>query len=119
RRPRPPGLSLAKGAQAVIDWIRWVLFLPAEGSTVAREIDTLHAFVIAVTMLGATGVFLAAVVFVVRWKQRGSFKGTPRVEGPLWYETLIVVSMLGLFLTWWAIGFGQYVRVIAPPEGAT
>src|SRR5581483_7916484 len=33
--------------------------------------------------------------------------------------TLIVVSMLGLFLTWWAIGFGQYVRVIAPPEGAT
>lgn len=102
----------------MIDWIRWLLFLPEEGSTVAREIDALHAFVIGVTLLGATGVFLAALAFVVRWKSRGAFKGTPRHHAPLWFEAGIVASMLFLFLTWWAIGFQQYVRVISPPEGA-
>lgn len=102
-----------------MDWIRWFLFLPEAGSTVAGEIDWLHAFVIGVTLLGAAGVFATGVVFVVRWKSRGAFKGTPRVEAPLWYEVLVIGGLLTLFLLWWVIGFRQYVRIIAPADGAT
>jgi len=102
-----------------VNWLRWLLCLPEAGSTVADEIDLLHAFVIGVTMLGAAGVFATGIFFVVRWKSRGAFTGTPRVTGPLWYEVLTVGGLLGLFLTWWVIGYSQFVRVVAPAEGAS
>jgi cytochrome c oxidase subunit II len=102
-----------------MDWVRWLLFLPEPGSTIAGPIDRLHAFVISVTMLGATGVFLAAVYFIVRWKSRGAFKGTERLGPPRGFEPAVIGSMLALFLTWWAIGFRQYVGVISPSADAT
>ncbi len=102
----------------MIDTIRWFLFLPEEGSTVATEIDRLHAFIISITMLGATGVFAAGVFCVVRWKTRGRLEPTKRFEGPLWFEVLTIGGMLAIFLTWWVLGFRQFIRVTAPEEGA-
>lgn len=99
--------------------LRQLLFLPPQASTVARGIDTLHYTVITVTMLGATAVFLVALVFVVRFRSGDAPPArTPRLHAPLWLETLFIVPTLGLFLIFWQIGFAQFVHLATAPEGA-
>jgi cytochrome c oxidase subunit II len=98
--------------------LRRILFLPPQASSVARDIDSLHYFVIITTMLGATLVTGVGAYFVIRYRARGD--ETPRRPPPprssVWMEGGMIVGLLGLFLLWWAIGFAQYVRVrVAPP----
>ena len=50
--------------------LRNVLFLPEQRSTVARDIDALHYFVILTTMAGATAVSLLAGSFIIRYRHR-------------------------------------------------
>jgi len=100
------------------DLLRRLLCLPEQGSTLARDVDRLHYFVILTTMLGATLVALAAVICVVRYKTRGAPKPTKKIETPLWLEATVVAALLGLFLFWWVVGFRQYVALTEPPGGA-
>ena len=52
------------------DFARRLLNLPEQASTFAPEIDALHYTVISITMLGATGVFVTALWFTVRYRRR-------------------------------------------------
>lgn len=98
------------------DFIRGLLALPRPASTVAGEVDALHFFVIGITMLGAVGVAVTAIVFVTRYR-RG--KGaTRKIWAPLWLEGIFIGGLLALFLLWWVIGFRQYVRLQVPPKEA-
>ena len=45
--------------------LRRMLFLPPQGSDYARQVDSLHYFVIITTMLAAAGVFATAIC--LRW----------------------------------------------------
>ena len=98
--------------------LRRMLFLPEQGSEYARSVDHLHYFVIIATMLGATAVFAAAAVFVVRYRRRGPGEATPRVEPTALHEAVFVGVPLVLFLAWFAIGFPQYVSLQTPPRDA-
>lgn len=100
------------------DLLRQLLFLPEQGSDYARSVDHLHYFVAVVTMLGATAVFTAAAVFVVRYRRRRSGEATPLVEPTTIHEVLFVGLPLALFLVWFAIGFPQYVSLQTPPRDA-
>lgn len=102
--------------------MRKLLFLPEQASTVAAEIDGLHYFVIIVTMLGATGVALAVLFFILRYRERA---GEPvgetrpvRQALSLKLELFGFGALLALFLLWWVIGFRQYVRIAEPPPQA-
>lgn len=106
------------------EMMRRLLFLPEQASTFAREIDTLHYFVITVTMIGATGVALATLYFIVKYRarlERGEdslHDVEPRpVRGLLStrFEVLVFGGLLALFVMWWVIGFRQYVKLVAPP----
>jgi cytochrome c oxidase subunit II len=101
------------------EFLRTVLFLPRQGSSMARSVDILHYTVILMTMLGATAVFAVALFFVLRYRAGNRPLGpTPRIVAPLWLEGLFISATLGLFLIWWQIGFRQYVQLEVPPEGA-
>ncbi len=100
------------------DLLRRLLFLPEQGSDYARSVDQLHYFVIITTMLGATAVFAATLVFIVRYRQRRARDTTPRVEPGVIHEVFFVGVPLVLFLTWFAIGFPQYVSLQSPPGDA-
>jgi cytochrome c oxidase subunit 2 len=108
------------------EFMRRILFLPPQGSTVARELDYLHYFVISVTMAGATLVALAAAYFILRYRQRGSTlpsePTTPAAPArpimAFWFELAVVGFLLLLFVGWWAIGFRQFVRLEVPPAEA-
>lgn len=109
------------------DFLRTILFLPEQRSTLAPEIDGLHYFVILVTMAGAVGVALFAAYYLVRYRQsahRGGFR-PPDPDShhspggvPYWFEGFVIVGLLGLFVMWWVIGFRQYVRIQMPPKGS-
>lgn len=101
------------------DLLRRMLFLPPQSSTEAAHIDQLHYFVIIITMAGAGFVFLLGIVFLIRYRartQRYSPDETTTPQGfPRWLEVGMAVSLLGLFVLWWVIGFMQYVRIRTPP----
>jgi cytochrome c oxidase subunit 2 len=106
--------------------MRKILFLPPQSSTMARELDQLHYSVILVTMLGATAVALAAAYFILRYRKsahRGTLTPDPdptRTPGgiPYWLEFAFIGFLLVLFVTWWVIGFRQFVRLEVAPAGA-
>ena len=100
------------------DLLRRLLFLPEQGSEYARSVDHLHYFVIVATMLGATAVFTAAAVFVVRYRRRREGEATPHLEPTAIHEALFVGLPLALFLVWFGIGFPQYVSLQTPPRDA-
>ncbi len=100
------------------DLLRRLLFLPEQGSDYARSVDHLHFFVAVVTMLGATAVFTATAVFVVRYRRRRAGETTPHLEPGRIHEALFVGLPLALFLVWFAIGFPQYVSLQTPPRDA-
>jgi cytochrome c oxidase subunit 2 len=105
--------------------MRRALFLPEQASTIAREIDWLHYFVIAVTMLGAAGVTAFVLYYIVRYRE-GAHRGAARPpdERPhhapgglsLRFELVVFGGLLGLFVLWWVIGFRQFVRISEPPR---
>ncbi len=106
----------------ITNWLRTILFLPPESSSVAQGIDHLHMFVIITTMIGSSAVGVMALAFLVRYRHRGEdlAKGRPRdtqESTPAWVEWGVALGLFSLFFAWWVIGFCQYVRVrVAPPN---
>jgi cytochrome c oxidase subunit 2 len=105
--------------------LRRVLFLPRQASSVARQLDYLHYFVIGVTMAGAALVALVAAYFILRYRQRPPTPSdpVPRAEPvrPLiafWFELTVVAFLMLLFVGWWVIGFRQFVQLEVPPPDA-
>lgn len=105
--------------------MRRLLVLPEQRSTVAQDIDTLHYFVISITMLGAVAVALVALYFIIRYRRGGGHsENRPPDERsghalsgiPYWAEFVVIAGLLSLFVTWWVIGYRQYVRLQDAPE---
>ena len=101
------------------DLLRRLLYLPEQASTVAKEIDHLHFWVIGVTMFGSTIVGLVAIWFTYRYRRRSEFALTPKVKAGVPLEALFISTLLGIFVLFWVIGFQQYVRLRVPPKDST
>ncbi|MDP9034505.1 MAG: cytochrome c oxidase subunit II [Myxococcota bacterium] len=96
-----------------------LLALPAEGSTAAGGIDALHLFVISITMVSSTGVFLVAAYFVFRYPRKSETQLTPRIVASMKGESVIIGAILTLFLFWWVVGYRQFVALREPPTDAS
>jgi cytochrome c oxidase subunit 2 len=101
------------------EWMRELLLLPEQASTLATEIDRLHYFVISITMLGATLVGLVAFIFILRYRKRDDRQTGEHFELGLKRETVLIGLLVGLFFWWWWIGIRQYVRIQVPPKDTT
>jgi cytochrome c oxidase subunit 2 len=95
--------------------LRRLLFLPPQASRMAEDVDTLHYFVILVTMFASALVGVVAWTFIVRYRRRTQRDATVRVESTLAFEVPMVGGVLALFLLWWVIGFRQFVQMATPP----
>lgn len=99
-------------------WIRLLLYLPPGGSTFADGVDLLHCVVISVTMLAATGIAALTLYYMIRYRLRSEGQATEQLRGSKLGEAGIISSVVGLFLLFWVVGFGQYVRIETPPDDA-
>jgi cytochrome c oxidase subunit II len=101
----------------VNELLRRLLLLPPQASAIAREVDYLHYSVISVTMAASMLVALVALVFLLRYRRRGSLETatTARVRSSSVLEVGVVGSVLVLFLLWWVVGFRLYVKMETPP----
>jgi len=100
------------------DWMRRILDLPDQASSIAPEVDQLHYFVIAVTMLGAIGLTIATIYFFAKYRYRGKqMIGQEYKPGPM-FEVVAVSGPLAFFLLWFFIGFHQYVEISSVPDDA-
>lgn len=106
------------------DFFRTLLFLPEQRSSVAQELDTLHYFVIGVTMAGSVAVALFVFYFLVRYRESAGAGARPpddvesgviRRDIPFWLEGVVITGLLALFLMWWVLGFRQFVHIRTPP----
>ena len=58
------------------DFLRNLLFLPEQASTFAERVDSLHFFVVGVTMLMSLGVGTTAILFFFRYRRRAAHQHT-------------------------------------------
>jgi|HubBroStandDraft_6_1064221.scaffolds.fasta_scaffold296235_2 cytochrome c oxidase subunit 2 len=100
------------------DLLRGLLDLPPEASTFAFGVDLLHYFVIGTTMLGATFVFLLALLFLVRSRRRAPGELTARIQGSASTELTLIGALLTVFIVFWIVGATQYDRMMTPPPDA-
>ncbi|HVY46057.1 MAG TPA: cytochrome c oxidase subunit II [Minicystis sp.] len=106
------------------DFLRRILFLPPQASTVARTIDTLHYFVILTTMAGAALVTLVGGYFLIRYRRRDHDEPQPHVRAKeakkvtLVLEWATIVGLTALFFVWWVIGMRDYVELRVAPAGS-
>lgn len=96
-----------------------LLALPPEASSVARDVDALHATIIGTSIAGAIGVALLVTRYVIRHRRRSPNETTPRVEASTAGEIAIAGSTLALFVAFWVVGFRQYLFERTPPADAT
>ncbi|HKU42657.1 MAG TPA: cytochrome c oxidase subunit II, partial [Polyangiales bacterium] len=101
-------------------YLRLLLFLPEQASTIAASIDGLHFAVIATTLAGALLITIAGGVFCVRYRMRrpraAGERRAPAWTPPLWAELGLIGMLFGLFVAFWGVGFWQYVRLAEPPR---
>ena len=95
-----------------------ILFLPEQASTFAERVDSLHIFVVTVTMLSSFAVGTAALYFFFRYRRRAPEQLTEYVIPSVKTEFLFVSLPLVFFLTWFVIGFRDFVFVTTPPKDA-
>ena len=102
------------------DFLRTILFLPPQASTIAWQIDTLHYFVILTTMGGATFITIVGGIFLIKYRRPGKnaepTRQDPAVKTPVWLEASVVVFLLTLFCVWWGVGFSQYMKIRIAPK---
>jgi cytochrome c oxidase subunit 2 len=106
----------------VNQFLRRILFLPPQMSTVAYDVDWLHYFVILWTMAGAVLVTLVGGWFVIHYRSRAH---APEEANPdalsrprPFYKVAALVGLAALFLLFWSIGLRTYVRMRVAPENA-
>ncbi|HTB75539.1 MAG TPA: cytochrome c oxidase subunit II [Polyangiaceae bacterium] len=99
------------------DLLRALLNLPPAASTFASGVDLLHYFVIGTTMLGATFVFLLALLYFIRSARQKPGAPTPRAQGSAATELTLIGALLTIFIVFWIVGATQYDRMMtAPPD---
>ncbi len=103
-------------------FLRRILFLPVQASTFARDLDRLHYFVILSTMAGAVLVTLVGGFFLLLYRRRQPATEPPNPDAAATphfaWKLGAIVGLAALFLVWWEIGLGQYVRMRVAPEDA-
>jgi cytochrome c oxidase subunit 2 len=99
-------------------WLVKLLFLPVEASSIAAEVDALHAVIITITLASSLGVFVAAGWMVLRFRRRGPNATTPHLVARRSTEVGLALALLALFLAFWVVGFHQYLTIERPPDDA-
>ncbi|MFW6066822.1 MAG: cytochrome c oxidase subunit II [Myxococcota bacterium] len=105
-------------SEGIRDLLLRLLLLPEQASTAAADLDRLHFLIISVTMIGAAGIGLAAVYFMIKYRRRSHGQTTERIAISVPVELTLAGALLSFFLFCWAVGYRQYTDLHRLPRDA-
>lgn len=97
----------------LIDWMT-----PEVASTIAEKVDTISYFILLVSVFFFFLIFIAMIVFIVKYRRIGDSKATSQVDHNLRLEivwTVIPTILLMIMFVW---GFHVYLEMSVPPKDA-
>jgi cytochrome c oxidase subunit II len=91
---------------------------PEQASTMAARVDALFYFLIAVSVFFVALIFLAILVFAVKYRRRSEGERPEPIEGNFWLEVVWSVIPLGLTMVMFVWGAIIYFDIYNPPNDA-
>lgn len=120
--PVPDSLStlapLGEVGGAINEFMRRILYLPEQQSTVAARVDQIHYFEFVSMGILAVVVATIGIYFAFRYRRRRPGAATPHIEAPFAVEIGGAAMLLLLFLFCWLVAFRQFVYATDVPEHA-
>lgn len=97
-------------------WMNDLLGMPEQTSTLAPRLDVLHWQVFALTCLLTVALAGVIITFHALYYRREAQQVTEVVHPPLWLEGAFVAAPFLVFMTWFTIGFTDFVWSRTPPK---
>jgi cytochrome c oxidase subunit 2 len=91
---------------------------PEQASTVARQVDLLFLFLLAVSAFFIGLIFLLVIVFAIKYRRRSETERPRPIHGSLILEVLWTVIPLGLALVMFGWGAWLFFGINRPPADA-
>lgn len=96
---------------------RFPLF-PEQASTVAPMTDNLYFFMVGITIFLSTGIFLAILLFAIKYRRRSEDQVPVQYEGPPGLEIAWTLIPLGIVMVMFAWGAHVFFAASTPPRDA-
>ena len=93
-------------------------FFPEQASTMAKRVDALYTFLIAVSGFFAVLIAGLVVIFAIRYRRRSEGERPAPIHGSLQLELLWTVIPFGLAMIMFFWGASVYVSMARPPDNA-
>ncbi len=100
------------------DFMRRLLNLPPQASTVAHEIDELHYSIFVTTAIVALAITVVVIVLMAMFKYRGPRSIGKVFEAGMTFELISISVPMVIFLAWFFVGFRQYVELTSTTPDA-
>jgi cytochrome c oxidase subunit II len=91
---------------------------PEQASTMASRVDALFFFLVAVSVFFVALIFLAILVFAVKYRRHAEDERPEPIEGKLWLEVAWSVIPFGLTMVMFVWGAIIFFDIYNPPEDA-
>jgi cytochrome c oxidase subunit II len=96
---------------------RFPLF-PQQASTVAPITDAFYFFMVAITIVLSAGIFLAILIFAIKYRRRAENEVPPQFHGPPALELAWTLGPLFIVMLMFAWGTHVFFAVTTPPDNA-
>jgi cytochrome c oxidase subunit 2 len=96
----------------------WLPFLPDAASTLARRVDALYLYLLAVTFFFSVLITGVLIFFVVKYRRRIAFEIPRPIAGSIKLETMWTVIPLLISMTMFVWGASVYFEQYRPPSNA-
>ncbi len=107
--------------EEIFSWLSWMndlLFMAEATSTIAPRIDRLHWQVFAVTMIVFFAISGIIIGLMAKYRRKQKGQVTEVFHPPAWLEVAFIAVPFLLFMTWFTIGFKDFVWSRKAPADA-
>lgn len=99
-------------------FLRRLLFLPDQGSTLALRLDTFHYYIFGASLIVFAFIAGSIIYYAIRYHRTSDSAPTPKIKPKIWMEVLYIGGPLAVFLLWFWIGFNDYIWAETPPPNS-
>lgn len=96
----------------------WIPFLPEAASTLARRVDALYLYLVAVTIFFSVLITGVIIYFVIKYRRRMAYEIPRPIAGSIKLETMWTVIPFFIAMTMFVWGASVYFAQYRPPSSA-